>query len=261
MSTTNTAAYCETADVQEAMQEADANFEQGNELETANVEAAIFAASRWLRATSGNHWYDSNAAAGDLVSTSPSTETGALLDVPSATHSGPGQLFADREHGLTRYPRTTLGSFARVRLPKHHVQRIDALNVADPNAEETDWVADPAYTQGRHGDYFLENEGDARGRSYLYVDAGGLGARHRYEDVLRVDMSYGQDWDTEPWDDVRRGVAQLAAAELVTDDNVLASIPDNGSLINVETQAQQFVTKAMQEPGYLAAYIPTHPVA
>lgn len=257
MSTTNAPAYCEVEDVKEALQEADSNIDgTDGPLQTDYVEAAIFGASRWLRTTASAHWYDSNAAASDLISTSAATTAGRTLSVPSAAHPPRGQLrHTDKTGGPTRYPTTHAGPYCKVTLPVNQVESIDTLNVRDRGGDETDWVADSDFTEGRGDDYYLDTDGGARGRSYLYIHAGTLGSRVHYDDVLRVDLSYGRDWDSNPWDDVRRGVAALAAAQLITDDDVLTQLPDQGALIGLDTQAQRLVNIAMSEPGYLQPYM------
>jgi len=256
MSTTNAPGFCETTDVQEALQEASANFGV-DELSTANVEAAIVTASDWFARTINTHFYDSNAASGDLISTTSATASEILLSVPAGPHAQRGQLFNDEN---VLYPRTFGGNYTRVKIPFRHVESIDTLNVRDAAGDWTDWTTEK--TQGYGEDFYLQDVGqDSYGRSYLYLHAGELGAHNHFEDVLRVDISYGLDWDDEPWDDVRRGIAQLAAAELVVNDDVLASVPDDGQLINVQTEAEQYVTKALDQPGYLKAHLVSHPVA
>lgn len=257
MSTTNAAAYCEVEDVKEALQEADTNIDGGSgPLQTDYVEAAIFGASRWLRTTATAHWYDSNAAASDLISSSAATTAGRTLSVPSSPHPPRGQLrHTNKTRGPMQYPQTHAGPYCKVTLPVNQVESIDALNVRDHGGEETDWVADSGFVEGRGEDYYLDTDGGARGRSYLYIHAGSLGPHTHFSDVLRVDLSYGRGWDSTPWDDVRRGVAALAAAQLVTDDDVLTQIPDSGQLIGVETQAQRLVNQAFSDPGYLSPYM------
>lgn len=266
MSTTNAPAYCETEDVQEALQEASQSMGQGP-LQDANVEAAIIGASRWLRTQANAHWYDSNAAASDLISSSAASTTNRQLDVPSTPHRPRGQLFrsGDDRLGTHRYPNTQAGPYCRVRLPVHFVESVDVLEVRDRAGEVTDWVAASEFTEGRGEDYYVTTEGGARGRSHLWIHAASLAPMTHYDAALTVDLSYGKDWDSQPWDDVRRGVAALAAAQLVVEDNVLAQVPDSGQLINVDTQAQHLLNQAFGHGrsddaqggmgGYLSPYL------
>lgn len=250
-------AYCEPADVQEAMQEVDEKFGQtAGPLESDNVEAAIIGVSRWLRTVADGHWYDSTAAASDLISASPATTTNRTLDVSSSPHRQRGQHFRSG-HGRGQrdvvYPNTVAGPYVKVRLPVRYVESVDRLAVRQPDGEVEDWVADAEITQGRGEDYYLASEGDAVRRDYLYLHAGSIGPRTHFENLLEVDLTYGRDYDTNPWDDVRRGVAHIAAAELVVDDDVITALPNDGALINVETEAQQHANAAIDR--YLAPYM------
>jgi len=248
-------AYAETGDVQEAMQETDEQM-SNTPLGDANVETAIYSASRWFREHSGMHFYDSSGDGDqDLVGTEPATATDRLLDVPSSPHRQDGQLFhaPDRTRTQTSYPNTQAGQYVKVKLPKRHVESIDRLAVRERGGEFTDWVASNEFTEGRGEDYFLRVEGGTNGRSHLYVNAGAIGSRKDFNDLLEVDMTYGLDWQDSAWADVRRGVAHLAAAELVTDDDVLTSIPENVQLANVDTAAQIHLDTAMDR--YLSRYM------
>lgn len=254
MSTTNAPAYCEIDDVQTALQHADEKMT--GSLADGNVQAAIHAASRWLRSAADTHWYDSNADASDLIDTAPASTTDRQLDVPSSPHAQRGQLFkASDERGNPRYPKTHAGPYCRVRLPKAHVESIDTLKVRDRAGEVEDWVAASDKAEGRGEDYYLHVEGGAHGRSYLYVHAGTLAPLTHYTDALTVGLSYGRDWDDAPWDDVRRGVAALAGAHLITDDELQTLIPDSGQLIGVDTKADRLLSEAFESPGYLAAFL------
>jgi hypothetical protein len=254
MSTTNAPAYCEETDVQDALQENDAKMTES--LGTAKVEAAIFGVSRWLRAKADTHWYDSNAASADLISTTAQTTTDHTVDAPSSPHAQQGQIIRSSDHAATdiRYPVTHAGQYVRIKLPKNHVESIDRLAVRDRGGETEDWVAG-SQTQGRGEDYYLETRGGVRGNSYLYVHQASLGPHYDFTDIAQIDLTYGQDWDDEPWDDVRRGTAALAAAQLIVEDDVLTQVSESGSFLNVETKAQRLVNQAMSEPGYLAEYL------
>jgi hypothetical protein len=262
MSLSDTPAYCEESDVQAALQETQAAFDD-TPLGTTNVEAAIFGASRWFARRSSAHFYDSTAAASDLISDSPRSATGIVMSIPSSPHPQPGTIRRVSE-GIDRqpqYPKTQRGFYARAKhqsggagLPYRYVESIDALRVAELGGEQDDWVADPDKTEGRGEDYYLDVDGgDGYGASYLFVQASSLGPRRSLDGVLDVDVSYGLDWQDTPWADVRRGVGHLAAAELVVDDDVLTRIPENGGITNVDTQAQQHLDAAMDR--YLGGYL------
>jgi hypothetical protein len=261
MSVTDGPAFAEEADVQAAMQEADSAFAE-TPLGTVNVETAIVAASRWFRQRAQAHFYDSTADPGDLISSAPATATGITMSIPASPAPQDGTLRQVTE-GINRsasYPVTKRGVYARAKeqtgtpgLPYRYVESIDALEVRDIGGEVEDWVAG-SETEGRGEDYYLEVEGnDSRGRSHLYINAGTLGARQDYDGVLTVDVTYGRDWQDSEWPDVRRGIAHLAAAELVVDDDVLTQIPDNGAIANVQTQADVHLSAAIDR--YLSPYL------
>jgi hypothetical protein len=259
---TDSPAYAEESDVQAAMQEVDAAFDD-YPLGTTNVEAAVISASRWFRRRAQAHFYDSGAQASDLISTTAATATNIQMDIPSSPHPQPGQLMragegADRQPA---YPVTRRGRYARASesgggpgLPYRYVESIDRLSVRDLGGDRTDWVAASDKTEGEGEDYYLTVDGgDAFGDSYLWLDAGSLGGRYDYSGVLEVDVSYGVDWQDTPWADVRRGIAHVAAAELSTDDDVLTSLPENAMIANVETQADLHLKAAMDR--YLGGYL------
>lgn len=260
MSLSDTPAYAEESDVQAAMQEVDAAFGD-TPLGTTNVEAAIFSASRWFRRRAQAHFYDSNAAASDLISDSAVSESNIQMSCPSSPHPQNGQLFKNNEGALRerKYPQTNQGAYCRLKqqvgspgLPYRYVKSIERLAVRELGGDQSDWVDDK--DEGRGEDYYtVVAGGDDYGRSYLFIHAGSLGARLSFEGVAEVDLTHGRDWQDDPWADVRRGIGHLAAAELVVDDEVLTQIPDSGAIANVETQAQQHLNAAMDR--YLGGYL------
>lgn len=227
-------------------------------LQTSNVEPAIQSVSSWFARQTNGHWFDSSASQSDLVDTSAATASDVRLDVPSSPHRQDRQLFAstaDRAH--VRYPVTRDGPYARIPLPHPYVQSIDVLNVRQRSGGVEDWVAASDVAQGRGEDYYTLRRGqNSYGKTYLYVRASSIGARTNYDGLLTVEYSHGLDEQTESWSDVRRGVANLAAAQLVTDDNVLESLPDQGQLIGVDTQRDQHVGDAIGEAwSHLSPYL------
>lgn len=253
MSASNSPAYCEVDDVQEAMQEADEAMGQGP-LAEANVEAAIHAASRWFRSAADAHFYDSNADPEDLVSTSPQSTTDRQLSVPSSPHPQRGQIrWTDKTRGNVQYPVTHAGPYCKVKLPKRHVESIDALRVRQRDGSVEDWVSASDKTEGRGDDWYFRTEGGASGRSHLYIHAASIGGREDFADLLEVDLAYGRDWDSNPWEDVKKGMAWVAAADLSTDSDVLTQIPDNGIIASIETQADRYLSIGMDR--YLGAYL------
>lgn len=234
-------AFCEREDVRHVLQKSTRKFDESNQLSNDIVEAAITSASQWFATQTDAYFYDSSGS-GTLVDSTPATATGIIESVASSPHRQGGQVFRHRRgSGQPRYPNTKDGVYVRVQLPALFVESIDRLAVRDSGGGVTDWVTESDILEGRGEDYYVTVDGsDSYGRSYLYLRAGTLGARRSYEDILTIDVSYGLDAETErDWQDVRRGIAALAAAQVVVDDNVLAQLPDNGSLIGVATQHEQ----------------------
>jgi|GEM_PF-6037624 len=226
--------FCEEDDVRKALQERELSAATGSEF----VEPAIEKVSDWLRRQGNRHWYDSGGST-TLVPTSPATVSSVSLDVPSSPHSQRDQLFNDTD---TRYPVTKRGPYARVTLPHGYVDSLTKLEVRDRGGGVEDWAAASGKAEGRGEDYYISRKGqDSYGRTHLLVRARSIGPRYDFGGILTAEYDYGLDAQDEAWQDVRRGVAQLAAAELVIEDDVLTSIPDNGTLVGVDTQRQQLV--------------------
>lgn len=239
-------AYCEEADVRRALQKVELKGSIASEF----VQDAIHGASDWFARQTNGHWYDSGGGT-TLVDTTANTASTVRRDVPASPHRQPGTIVSDAPH--VRYPVTHDGAVAKVRLPHLYVTTLNKLEVRDFNGGVTDWVADSGFTEGRDEDYYLQQDNtDSYGRTYLYINTSSIGRRRDYHDLLTLDYDYGLDADTTPWDDVQRGVANRAAAELITDDEVLAQIPDSGQLVGVQTQHQQLTDAA---DSYLAPYI------
>jgi|APHM01.1.fsa_nt_gi hypothetical protein len=228
-------AYCEPDDVRRALQERSLD----GAVSPANVEPSIRSVSDWLRRRSHTHWYDSRGGV-TFVDSAPATATDVRRDVPSSPHATDRQItLPDAD---VRYPVTRAGPYAKIPLPHRYVETIDTLLVRDVDGDTTDWTASPDFQAGRGEAYYVATDGASEyGRSYLFINARDLGARTDYGDLLTLDYQYGLDADSQTWQNVRRGVALLAAAQLVVDDNVLTAIPDNGQLVGVDTQRQQLV--------------------
>jgi len=239
-------AYAEEADVKEALQEESLSGPTGSSY----VQPAIEGASEWFKRATNGHFYDGSGS-GTLIGDSAESVTEVRVDVPSSPHRQDRQLVSSLSG--VRYPRTQDGPFARCRLPHLYVTTLNKLEVRDRGGDVTDWVADSSYTSGRDADYYLQQRGqDSYGRTYLYVNAGSIGPRINHAELLTVDYDFGLDSQTEAWDDVRRGIASLAAAELVADDSVLAQLPESGQLVGVDTQQSKLFDRAS---AYLDPYI------
>jgi len=231
--------YCTTDDVRRVLQ--DAELVGAFDADPRIVNQAITAQSETTREFTERHWYNPDSVDSDLVANSPLTASEQRLDVPSSPAPQDRQILnADRK----RYPVSTDGPYTRLRLPHCAVDSLTALRVRDRGGGVTDWTADPEYVEGRGEDYYLSTptDGSKAGRSYLYVRARTLPPLTNYRGAVTVDYEYGR---AEIPDSVRRATAFLAAHELVIDDDEQVGIPDNGQLVNVETQADQFQDRAL----------------
>lgn len=227
--------FCEPVDVQRALQKR--NLEA--ELSTDNVEPAIEKVSDWLQRQGNRYWYDSSGQASDLVPTTPATVSNVRLDIPSSPHDQRDTLFQSHDG---RYPVMRSGPYARVTLPHGYVSSLTSLEVRGRDGSVTDWTTTSDKQEGRGNEYYIQRRGqDSYGRTSLFIDARAIGARYDFQNILTLSYEYGLDAQTADWQDVRRGVAQVAAAELVVDDDVLSAIPDDGQLVGVDTQRQQLL--------------------
>ncbi len=234
--------FCEPDDVRQALQETDLS----GSTNTSIVESAITSVSRWFARATNGHWYDSTVdTANNLRDDSPASASDVRLDVPSSPHRQDRQLFTS-ETGV-RYPVTKNGPYARIPLPHPYVSSVTALKVRGRGGDVEDWVTASDKEEGRGEDYYVARKGQqSYGRTYLYIRAASIGPRVDYGGLLTLGYDYGLDWQDEAWDDVKRGIANLAAAEVVDDDSVLAQIPDNARLVGVDTQHQNLIQTANQ---------------
>ena len=238
--------YCTADDVRTALQEVNLS----GPIDTEFVDPEITTASTWFRKASGRHFYDSNATTDPLPTSTRSIAT-VRLSVPSSPHAQRDQLHRP-ERGV-QYPVTTDGPYSRLPLPHAFVASLDALRVRDRSGDVTDWTSAAEYDEGVGEDYYVQEEDlEGRGDSALYVRAASIGARRDYSGLIVADYQYGLDAQSESWDDVRRGIANLAAAELVVDDDILSSLPDDGQLVGLDTQADRLFDRAMK---YLRTYL------
>jgi hypothetical protein len=153
---------------------------------------------------------------------------------------------------------TTAGPYARVRLPHTSVQSLTALNVRDRDGGVTDWTGDPAFEEGRGEDYYVRTDGSLETRpSHLFIRAAAVGSRTDFTDLLELDYEYGLDLSDPDTDagDIQRGIACLAGATVVADDNVLTALPENATLIGADTEVQQLIDQAVGDRGYLTPYM------
>lgn len=237
-------AFCTPDDVRKALQELDLS----GDITEANVEPAIHATSRWFANATNGHWYDSTGSA--PLSTTTKSASEVELDVPSSPHRQDAQLYHD---DTRKYPVTRNGPYARIPLPHHYVQSITTLNVRDRTGDVEDWTSQADRVEGRGEDYYLVTPGqESYGRTYLHIRANSIGPRVDFEGLLSLGYDYGLDAQDKDWQDVRRGIATLAGAEVMDTDDVIAQIPDNGNLAGVQTQYGNLISAASS---YLNPYL------
>jgi len=242
--------YCEPDDVREALQETDLS----GPINATIVTSAITGVTQWFRRRARTHVYDSGGGT-TLIPTEAATTSTVSLDVPSSPHTQDRQLF--RSESGVRYPVTRAGPYAKIRLPHRDVSSLTTLEVRDRDGGVTDWTAESDKAEGRGEDYYVQaDDADGYGRTYLYLRAASIGPRTDYEELLTVGYEYGRDAANEGIDDITTGIANLAAAEVVEDDGVIAQIPDNARLVNVSTEYQHYLDLADRLLGpYLTARV------
>ena len=228
--------YCERQDVLDVLEEADLSGAYAQR--PAIVDTAITGLTEHIRDQTNRHWYDPDAGTTTpQVSTAPVTATEMRYGVPSSPHRQDRQLF--REGRGVRYPVSTGGPYVRVPLDHHDVTTLSALRVRQRDGSAEDWTAATDKTEGRGEDYYLAtpSDGGQAGRTALRLHEGALPRVVDYDGLLALDYEYGTDRIP---DTVRRMTALLAASQLVTSDEFVTAIPDDGQLVNVETKADRW---------------------
>ena len=222
--------YCSRGDVLDVLEEADLPglYDQQPRI----IDAAITSQTEHIRNETNRHWYESDGR----TASAPVTASEQRYDVPSSPHAQATQRYHD---DVDRYPVSTHGRYCKIRLDHADVQSLTALAVRDASGDITDWVADSDKIEGRGEDYYLSTptDGGLAGRTALFIHEASLPVVTDYNGLLTLEYEYG----TSPISDtVRRITALLAASQLVTADEFVTAIPDNGQLVNVETKANRW---------------------
>jgi hypothetical protein len=231
--------YCTFEDVRRVAQKRDFSGALGQDREIALQ--AIRGQTDWLQKMTDMHWYEPSGISedtDDIIATSP---TGRDDEHDISTGGG---IVID---GDSPKPRRAHGTYTRVRLSKRYVETpLTLLEVRDPTTDSgyTDWVSDSGITAGKGKDYRVQvNSG---GFTELYIDTETLSpdaddvSIDSYANAIYIEYEYGEEGLP---DTVRRGVAMRAFAELIDPDTATA-IPDDGQLINAETEAQKLSRQA-----------------
>jgi len=232
--------YCTVPDVRRALQEVGftAALEDGNNQAVVNK---IAAQTEWLRSQTSRHWYEPDGVDEDthnLIPTSPRDHGPEEADIPSTPHPQHSTMFVE---GRGRYPYRTNGPFTRIRLGKHYVDTITALEVRDSSGSYTDWTADSSKTEGEDWRLYVE-PGSTSSPSYLDLRVSSLPPLRYYSSAVRVTYDYGADSVPQT---VREAVAMRTAAQLLApDDEANLGIPENANLQSVETKVQALERQA-----------------
>lgn len=247
--------YCTVEDVRRVLQDSEFTGALSEDNEQVVVDA-IVSQSEWLQETTHRHWYESGSITEDdhgLIPSSTRTHDEDEQDIPTQAFLTTERRTRPRgftfrlddpddpaeQGGFT--PRKFRGPFTRVTLARRDVQSISELLVLHSENGYEDWVTDSSKTEGKTGEYYHHVD-DSTGLSRLYLDTDSIDdGLENYSSAVVVTYDYGIDGLTGT---VRRAVAFRAAAQLIVDDEFVASIPDQGQLVNVETKSERFKNEA-----------------
>jgi len=274
-------AYCTLEDVRRALRKASLPGDIGQDKQIA-VDA-ITAQSKWLERTYKRHWYAPTGASilDEAYTVDIPTEPLSRddeLDIP--THgafvhgaseydryryreNSDALLEADPRHEHRRehdrepkaeiriatgeyYDHHHTGdgpAYTRLRLDRKDVAAVDALYVINSEGAYDDWVASDDYDGGvglqhRGADYW--GRVNNSGVSELYLDVRALDDRlTSLSNAVYLEWAYGHEGIPA---NIRRAVANFAGAEFAEEASV--QIPDNATVYNIETKAEQMREKA-----------------
>ncbi|GGO01805.1 hypothetical protein [Haloarcula pellucida] len=137
----------------------------------------------------------------------------------------------------------TVPAYTRITLARKDAKAVNSLSVVNAEGAFDDWVASNDYDGGvgnthRGEDYWVRvNNG---GVSELYLDVHAMDDDiPSFSDAVYVDFDYGHEGIPRT---VRRAVANWAAADLV--EEAVIEIPQNATVYNVETKADELERKA-----------------
>lgn len=268
--------YCTVDDVRRVFQQADLTGALADENHRV-VADAIESYSDQIERATRRHWFDPDGIAEDdqdVVATDPQTRDDEH-DIP--THGGfvhgaseqrrRSRRNSDallessprgRRHRRARRDRKqeiriatgdvdalkppigdSVLAYTRITLERKDVTDVTELLVIDGAAAYEDWTEEKdggVGNQYRGQDWWvrINNKGVAE----LYLDVHAMADDiASFANAVYVEIEYGRD---ELPKHIRRGVAQLVAAELVLEDELVVSIPDDGQLIGVETKAERW---------------------
>lgn len=230
--------YCTVDDVRRVMREA--SFSGALDADPQIVENAIRAQTETTTAfLDGRHFYEPDTTDGILAS-EPFVATDRRFSIPSTPYADNQQLFGGTSR---RYPKQTDGPYTRIALDHYNVTDVTALRVRDAGGGFEDWTTAASITEGRGEDWYLSTptDGGPASRSRVLFRASSLPPAANYSGMIVADYEYGRP---QIPDSVRRASAFLAAAELAVDDEADISFPDDGQLVNKQSQADFYKERA-----------------
>ena len=268
--------YCTVEDVRRALRKADLPGDATQDRDI--VLDAILSQTEWLEKTLSRHWYVTGGIDEDsdnIIPTDAKTRddehdipsSGALVDGASQEdrfrysrnsdallEAGPRhdrQRRQDLRRDLKEEIRVSSGdiyqedipTYTRIRLARKDVSAVNTLSVVNADGGYDDWVSNSDYSGGagnahRGEDYWVRvNNG---GVSELYLNVHSLDDDiPSLSNAVYVDMDYGHEGIPR---NVRRAVAFLAGSDLV--EEAVIEIPQNATIYNVETKADEMRLKA-----------------
>lgn len=260
--------YCTVDDVRRAMVATTDKFDgtPWGDNNSQVVLDAITGLTEWLQKGTKRHWYESAGLSEDdegIVAGSVESRDdehslpthggyvfGSYTGVSArwTTESGTAFKNETRDADPKEQIRLSTGdvdedadddppAYTRIRLERKDVSAVNTLNVVNESGGYDDWTSTKTGGVGnssRGDDWWVRVNN--RGVSELYLDI------HSMDDDLPtlnnavyVDIDFGADGIPQS---VRRGVAFLAASQLVLEDDLKTRIPDQGQFTNVETKGQ-----------------------
>ena len=266
--------YCSIEDVEWVLQQADIT----TMWDTATVTAAIEAQSEWVELNTRRHWFESGGADNDehdVIFTSNKSRDDEH-DLPTHggfVHGASQEAFRSRKNSdalleagpghrgrrkqrrrqrqeiriatgdvqpFDRPVDSDVPAYTRIRPERKDVTAINSLEVMQDDGTLVDWVASSDFDGGigrsNIGEDFWLRENN-RGVCELYLDVRSMDKDiASLSNAVYIDIDYGLDGIPAG---VRRGVASLAAAQLVIDDEAAIGIEDAGQLMAVETKGDR----------------------
>ncbi|WP_137288835.1 hypothetical protein [Natronorubrum halophilum] len=233
--------YCTLEDVRRALRKSDLPGDISQDEQIA-IDA-IVAETEPLEKSLKRHWHvsvdDSILDEADAIDipTEPKTRDDEE-DIPTGGASIAGEPVT---------PKTYQQGYTKIRLARRDAESVSQLLVATEDGYE-DWTASDDYEGGSFpdalgDDYYLRVNNGGWSELYLdtdhFLDEDGEPILDSYANAVYVFFEYGHEGIPK---NVRRAVALRAGTELV--EEAVIAIPENATLYNVETKANEMRTKA-----------------